>query len=130
MLTYFGFPDNLIKLILSCISNPELSVLLNGNLSDPFYPSRGIRQGLAEPYLFILCMEFLSLSIDNKSCLKIGVLLWWVGAVLGSRMLFFRMILSSLFAKANDTNYEAISRTLNVFCARSGQRVNSSKTKL
>ena len=39
----FWFPDNIIKLIMSCISTSSLSVLVNGCALDPFSPSRGIR---------------------------------------------------------------------------------------
>ena len=39
----FRFPNNIIKLIMSCISTSSLSVLVNGYALDPFSPSRGIR---------------------------------------------------------------------------------------
>ena len=62
----FRFPDNIIKLIMSCISTSSLSVLVNGCALDPFSPSRGIRQGNPlSPYLFILCMEYLGFLIEE-----------------------------------------------------------------
>ena len=43
VLQAFRFPDNIIKLIISCISTSSLSILVNGCALDPFNPSRGIR---------------------------------------------------------------------------------------
>ena len=43
MLSRFNFPDNLIELILSCVSSVSTSVLWNGGSLDSFQPSRGIR---------------------------------------------------------------------------------------
>ena len=57
VLIHFGFPKNIIKLILSCVSTTSASLLFNGSKLQPFYPSRGIRQGdPISSYLFLLCM--------------------------------------------------------------------------
>jgi hypothetical protein len=43
-------------------------LLINGALSKPFFPSRGIIQGdLLSPFLFILMMEGLSISIKSAT---------------------------------------------------------------
>ena len=60
MLIRYNFPDNLIEIIMSCISSVLTLLLFNGGSLEPFKPSRGIRQGdPLSPYIFILCMEFL-----------------------------------------------------------------------
>ena len=67
ILTLFKFPNQLISLIMSCVSSSSISILLNGRALDPFQLSRGIRQGdLLSPYLFILCMEVLGVLILEK----------------------------------------------------------------
>lgn len=72
MLTLFNYPENLVKLIMSCVTLVSTSLLFNGGRLDPFLPSRGIRQGdPLSPYLFILCMEFLGHLIDGKCAAKL-----------------------------------------------------------
>ena len=43
MLIRFNFPNNLIEIIMSCISSVSTSLLFNGGSLEPFRPSRGIR---------------------------------------------------------------------------------------
>lgn len=45
VLIHFGFLENIIKLILSCVSSTSTSLLFNGSKLLTFLPSRGIRQG-------------------------------------------------------------------------------------
>ena len=67
MLFSLGFHQDTIDLILSCISSTNVSLLLNGSQLEEFQPSRGLRQGdPISPYIFILCMEFLSTLIHKK----------------------------------------------------------------
>lgn len=50
--------EELIKVIMSCVSSVSTLILFNGRILDPIYPSRGIRQGdPLSPYLFILCID-------------------------------------------------------------------------
>ena len=66
VLTCFGFPPNIIKLIMSCISSSSTSLLFNGEKLPPFAPSRGIRQGdPLSPFIFLLCMEYLNTQIED-----------------------------------------------------------------
>lgn len=59
-------PLLLIKVIMECVSTTTLRVLWNGEPSESFTPSRGIRQGdPLSPYLFVMCMERLYQAIEE-----------------------------------------------------------------
>lgn len=66
-LLFFEFPKCFINLVLRCISSSRINILFNGERLETFSPSRGIRQGdPISPYIFILCMEYLSTLIENE----------------------------------------------------------------
>lgn len=63
----FGFGRPWIKWILSLVKSPRYSILVNGAPSNPFSPSRGIRQGdPLSPFLFVILMEGLSRIIAKR----------------------------------------------------------------
>ena len=43
VLEHFGFPESMIKLIMSYMSTTTTALLFNGSKLDSFQPSRGIR---------------------------------------------------------------------------------------
>lgn len=64
-LLFYQFPAPIIDLIIACISSVSVSIIQNGTASQAFTRSRGIRQGYPlSPYIFILCLNHLSLSLD------------------------------------------------------------------
>ncbi|XP_030958826.1 uncharacterized protein LOC115980745 [Quercus lobata] len=130
ILIHFGFPENIIKLILSCVATSSTSLLFNGSKLQPFCPSRGIRQGdPISPYLFLLCMEFLGAQI-TKMCEdnKWDMVRASRNGPSFSHVLFADDIL--LFAKANTKNCNSIMEVLNNFCNLAGQKVNYGKSRI
>ncbi|GAU41583.1 hypothetical protein TSUD_271920 [Trifolium subterraneum] len=61
------FPPNLVNVIQHCITSPSFKILWNGDMTDTFTPTRGIRQGdPLSPYLFVICMDRLSHMIADQ----------------------------------------------------------------
>lgn len=124
-----GLPAEMTTLIMDCISTPSMSVLWNGHPSPPFHPQRGLRQGdPLSPYIFVLCMEKLSQSIQRA--VNQGR---WKPIKLGRRgiplsHLFFADDLI-LFGHSSDAQVEVITQTLSRFCEASGHQISLSKSK-
>lgn len=66
-LDHFQFPKYVSNIILSCITTSSFVVSINGCKSNSFPASRGIRQGgPLSPFIFILCLEYLSFLITHQ----------------------------------------------------------------
>ena len=65
-LEFFQLPTNLITLIMNMISSTRFHILWNGIPLLEITPTRGIRQGNPlSPYLFIICLERLSIRLEE-----------------------------------------------------------------
>ena len=72
MMDKLGFPANYVQLVMKCISSATFSVLVNGQPTRCFRPSRGLRQGdPLSPFLFVLCAEGLSTLIRDAERKKL-----------------------------------------------------------
>ncbi|GKV15349.1 hypothetical protein SLEP1_g26146 [Rubroshorea leprosula] len=127
-LLFFQFPPKIIDLIMSAICTSSVSVLLNGDRTEPFSPSRGIRQGdPLSPYIFIPCMEFLALTITKASSLG-----YWKGCKAGrggpllSHLFFADDLL--FIGKATKNNCLFLKSVLEFFSSRSGLKINPLKS--
>ncbi|GLT26033.1 hypothetical protein SLA2020_011240 [Shorea laevis] len=129
-LIFFKFSPHFISLVMSCISSSCISIFVNGDKTEAFLPSRGLRQGdPISPYLFILCMEYLSIKLMNG----IGARKW-KGSKAGKRgptlsHLFFADDLIFI-GKATLANSQYLSEILDFFCAHSGQKINKEKSRI
>ena len=130
MLIRANLPEDLIDIILSCVSTVSTSIMVNGEALDPIYPSRGIRQGdLLSPYLFILCMDFPGQFIEEKCNMKE----WQPVKASESGPTFSHLLFADdlvLFAKANHANCTAIREVLDVFCGVLGQTISEVKSRV
>ena len=130
VLEHFGFPESMVKLIMSCVSTTNTALLFNENKLDSFQPSRGIRQGdPISPYLFLLCMKFLGSHITSMC----EVRRWDKVRASRSGPSFSHVFFADdlmLFAKADRKNCEAIIEVLDNFCNLARQQVNLAKSKI
>lgn len=67
MFNVISLSPHLQKLIMPYVTTSSLSLLINDTPTPLFSPSRGIKQGdPISPYLFLLCMEYLTWKINNR----------------------------------------------------------------
>lgn len=107
-----------------------MTVLLNGEQTKAFKPSRGLRQGdPLSPYLFGLCLERLchqiELSIASKKWKPISISR---GGPKLSHICFADDLI--LFAEASVSQVRVIRTVLEKFCRASGQKVSLEKSKI
>ena len=125
----FGFPDITIKLIMHCVSSSTFSILWNGNKMPPFKPSHGLRQGdPLSPYLFILCMEKLSIAINNAVLQgNWDPIHITNGGPKISHLLFADDVL--LFTKAKNSQFHFINALFDRFTRAAGLKINIFKSR-
>lgn len=84
-----GFAESFVQVVMKCVSSVSFSVRVNGNLSKPFKPSRGVRQGdPISPYLFLLCSEGFSCLLRSvgpahlSRGVRVGIHAPWISHLL------------------------------------------------
>lgn len=76
LLEAFSFAGDWIEWVRSCVTSSSFSVLVNGEPSELFKASRGLRQGdPLSPYLFILLAEGLGRFIRSR--VECGLVQGW-----------------------------------------------------
>lgn len=132
ILVEVGLPIGMIDVIMKYIyiCSASMQVLWNGEATEEFKPSRGVRQGdPLSPYIFVLCLERLAHLIN----VKVGNGKWKPirigrnGPAL-SHLLFADDLV--LFAEASVNQIRVILDCLNNVCASSGHKISSAKTRI
>ena len=129
-LLFYHFSTPIIDLIMACIASASISIIWNGKVTPTFTPSSGIRQGdPLSPYIFILCLNHLSLSLDLALHTKQLKPIW-----VGRRLIDFNHILFAdeifLFKHANVNICNVLFNIFSQFCQLLSQICSSSKSKL
>lgn len=107
---------------MQCVSGPSMSLLCNGEKTEAFIPSRGLRQGdPLSPYLFVMCLErlchLIEMSMDCKEWKPISLSR---GGPKLSHICFADDLI--LFAEASVAQVKVIRKVLERFCFASGQK--------
>lgn len=92
MMIKLGFTENFVNTIMRCVTTVSFSVRVNGQLSIPFNPSRGIHQGdPISPYLFLICSEGLSCLLRSVGPLHLSRGYGWGFMLRGSLTFYLQM---------------------------------------
>ena len=109
------------------VKSASFSILVNGQPSREFLPSRGLRLGdPLSPFLFILCAEGLSTLLRDAEQRKLihGVK---IGKNVDTISHLFFAEDSSLFIRANEEEVENVLDILSTYKIASGQKLNIEK---
>jgi len=123
-------PDQLVRVIMTCVSSCMLNILWNGEPTEQFQPTHGIRQGdPLSPYLFVACMERLTQLIEQKviegTWKPIPITREGIRV---SHLMFADDVV--LFGEASATQAKMMKQCLQKFCAASGQRISYQKSRI
>ena len=121
----FNFGNNFIKWVNIFQKGSNSRIILNGHLSDAFALERGCRQGdPISPYLFILCLEFLTLAIKHDDHLR--------GITIKNNEHKCSQYAddTSIFLFASEENLRRCLKILHNFYILSGLKININKTKV
>ncbi|CAN1132549.1 Transposon TX1 uncharacterized 149 kDa protein [Linum perenne] len=130
ILKAMGFGEAWCRWIQECLRTVNFSVLINGETSDPFKPTRGIRQGdPLSPYLFIILSNSLSFLIEkgiNEGSLK--------GLTLNSGCPTLTHVLFAddtiIFGDASVAEAMKIRSTMERYANITGQVINNEKSSI
>lgn len=127
-MTAMGFSEKWIKWIMVCVTTVSYFITFQGSSIGPITPNRGLRQGdPLSPYLFLLCVEGLSLSL--KKAAGNGVI---HGCCISPTAPSITHLLfaddSFLFFKATAEEANSIKQILHSYEMLSGQAVNFQKS--
>eukprot|EP00253_Pinus_taeda_P009398 PITA_09398 len=129
ILKAFGFCDRWVSWIISMISTPNFSILLNGAPTTNFNALRGLRQGdPLSPFLFIIAAEGLGRYFKKEARDgKIQGLKLWGHRTIVTHQQFVDDIM--IYCKATLQEVKRIKKILEIFMEGSGMEVNNDKSR-
>lgn len=130
MMEKLGFEQKWISIIMKCISMVSYSVTMNGERSELFCPTRGLRQGdPLSPYLFLLCADGFSALLNDAALRgRLGGISVCKKAPKLTHLLFADDSIS--FCRAEIDDCRELCRILEVYERASGQKVNMDKSSI
>ena len=126
----FGFEEEWIGWVMSCVNSTSFLVLINGEHSNLFRASRGLWQGdPLSPYLFLLLVEGLGWLIKRN--VEGGFIQGWQwggGLPVQSHLQFVDD--TALMGMATIREASNMCRVLDIYLAASGQLINEGKSSI
>ena len=125
-----GIPEKLRNVIMYCITSSSMRLIWNGQPTEEFLPTRGIRQGDPLcPYIFVFFMErlshLISVEVQNGGWKLLSVAR---NAPKISHLFFAHDLV--LFAKASCDQVVIITRVLDAFCLTYSHHISKDKTTM
>nr|GEV39388.1 putative RNA-directed DNA polymerase, eukaryota, reverse transcriptase zinc-binding domain protein [Tanacetum cinerariifolium] len=129
VLLSFGFGVKWIRWVKCCLSSAMASILVNGSPSLKFTFERGLKQGdPLSPYLFILVVESLNLSLNRV--IADGI---YSGISIGPSMKVSHLFYVDdvvFVGEWSRNNIQSLVNVLNIFYLASGLKINLAKSNL
>jgi len=123
-LEFFRIPPKLIQLIMNMLSLTRFNIMWSGTPLSTIIPSRGVRQGdPLSPYLFILCLERLSILLEEVVRDRTIHPVTFRGQIKISHPFFASEIF--LFSKAKIMECQNLENILQKFCQCFGQIIST-----
>ena len=115
---------------MQCVTSVSFSIKVNGELTEVFRPTRGIRQrDPISPYLFLLCLGGLSCLLNSigpmhlSRGIRVGIHSPWV-----LHLLFVDDCI--VFSEATHGGASRLMEILSMYDRRSGQMINRDKSAI
>lgn len=114
---------------MNMISSTSFHILWNGVPLPEVVPTRCVRQGdPLSPYLFIICLERLSIGLEEAVRDRLIYTISFKGWICLSHLFFADDIF--LFTKAMAMDCKHLHKILHTFCASSGQIMSVTKLRI
>jgi mannosylglycoprotein endo-beta-mannosidase len=127
LLLLLGFPSRFVHLVMQCVETATYFVAVNGSIYGFFHGMNGVQQGdPLSPYLFIVCMEYLSRMLHMAS-LSPGFRFDLKCATLGICHLAFADDVI-LLSRGDRHSVATLFQQLAIFGRTSGLDINASKS--